>query len=49
MSELCVLAGFADRAARFITAETSVELVREALLEARPDLPPGKWTPGYAA
>ena len=35
MSELCTLAGFAERAAKFITAETSVEQVRAALLEAR--------------
>lgn len=35
VSELCMLAGFADRAARFITAETSVAQVREALLDAR--------------
>ena len=35
VTELCALAGFADRAAKFITAETSVEQVRAALLEAR--------------
>lgn len=35
VTELCTLAGFADRAAKFITAETSVEQVRAALLEAR--------------
>jgi hypothetical protein len=34
-AELRALAGFADRAAKFITAETSVEQVRAALLEAR--------------
>lgn len=35
VTELCALAGFAERAAKFITAETSVEQVREALLEGR--------------
>lgn len=35
VTELCALAGFADRAAKFITAETPVEQVRAALLEAR--------------
>ena len=35
VTELCALAGFADRAAKYITAETPVEQVRAALLEAR--------------
>ena len=35
VTELCKLAGLADRAADFIKAETAIEQVRTALLEAR--------------